>query len=162
MSARQRNLTLTKEAEMDNFIITKMDETMINACVDLFIDTFTRPPWNDVYESREQVSDFFRNHLVNNYFLGYVLLVDSEIKGLSLGMKKPWIQGLEYYIDEFCIQHSLQGKGIGSRFMRAIEVEVKQEGLNGIILLTDKETPAFKFYMDNGFQELEGLVVVGK
>ncbi len=149
-------------AKMDNLIVTRMEETMMEACVDLFIDTFTRPPWNDVYESRDQLSDFFRNHFANNYFLGYVLLVNGEIKGLSLGMKKPWIQGLEYYIDEFCIHHSLQGQGIGSRFIRAIEVEVKHEGLNGIILLTEKENPAFKFYLDNGFQELEGMVIVGK
>ncbi|MGE6260507.1 hypothetical protein ACQKCU_21925 [Heyndrickxia sporothermodurans] len=31
---------------------------MLDDCVDLFIDTFSKEPWNDVYESRKQVVDF--------------------------------------------------------------------------------------------------------
>lgn len=30
---------------------------MLDDCVDLFIDTFSKKPWNDIYESRKQVVD---------------------------------------------------------------------------------------------------------
>lgn len=80
---------------------------MIEESIDLFISTFSREPWNDVYESMEQVREFFKNHFAKNYFLGYVIKVNGNIKGLSIAMKKPWIKGLEYYIDEFCIDYNL-------------------------------------------------------
>ena len=54
--------------------IEKMMSEHIEECVDLFIDVFTREPWNDVYDSREQVVQFFENHIANNYFVGYITL----------------------------------------------------------------------------------------
>lgn len=147
---------------MENIVVTRMKENMIEESVDLFISTFSREPWNDVYESREQVRQFFKNHFANNYFLGYVISVDGRIKGLSIGMKKPWIEGLEYYIDEFCIDYNLQGKGLGSKFIKEIEIDIKKEGLNGILLNTENDFPSFKFYKKNGFKSLGDLVVMGK
>lgn len=147
---------------METIVVTRMEENMIEESVDLFISTFSREPWNDVYESREQVRQFFKNHFANNYFLGYVISVDGRIKGLSIGMKKPWIEGLEYYIDEFCIDYNLQGKGLGSKFIKEIEIDIKKEGLNGILLNTENDFPSFKFYKKNGFKSLGDLVVMGK
>lgn len=53
--------------------ISKMSEKHMDKCVDLFIDVFSRPPWNDTFDSREQVVRFFRSHMQNNYFVGFVL-----------------------------------------------------------------------------------------
>ena len=49
--------------------VIKLTEKYLDQCVDLFIDTFSREPWNDEYDSRQQVKDFFINHMRNNYFL---------------------------------------------------------------------------------------------
>lgn len=143
-------------------IVKKLEEYMIKDCVDLFISTFSKEPWNDVYESRDQVISFFKHHIYNNYFLGYVAIIDGKIQGLSIGMRKPWIKGLEYYIDEFCINHSLQNKGIGSEFLKEIEIDIIKEGINGIILNTDREFPSYKFYKKNGFEDFGYLAIMGK
>lgn len=143
-------------------IVKRIEEYMINDCVDLFMSTFSKEPWYDTYESKDQVESFFRNHINNNYFLGYVAIIDNKIQGLSIGMKKPWIKGFEYYIDEFCIDHSLQGKGIGSEFIKNIEMDIKKEGLNGIILNTEMDFPSFNFYKKNGFEDFKDLVIMGK
>lgn len=143
-------------------IVKKLEEHMIKDCVDLFISTFSKEPWNDVYESRDQVISFFKHHFYNNYFLGYVAIIDGKIQGLSIGMRKPWIKGLEYYIDEFCINHSLQRKGIGSEFLKEIEIDIKKEGINGIILNTEREFPSYKFYKKNGFEDFGDLAIMGK
>lgn len=147
---------------MENLVVTRMEENMIEESVDLFISTFSKEPWNDVYESRGQVLELFKNHFANNYFLGYVAIINGKIQGLSLGMKKPWIKGLEYYIDEFCINYNLQGKGIGSKFIKEIEIDIKNQGLNGIMLNTEKNFPSFQFYKKNGFKNSESLVIMGK
>jgi ribosomal protein S18 acetylase RimI-like enzyme len=147
---------------MEDFILLKIKENMIEACVDLFIETFTKEPWKDVYESREQVVRFFNNHLKNNYFVGYAAMLNDKVVALSIGMKKPWIEGIEYYIDEFCVSYEMQGRGIGSWFIKAIEEDIKEQGINGIILNTEKDYPAQKFYEKNGFKILGDLIILGK
>ena len=104
----------------------------------------------------------WNNVIKNNYFLGYVGIENNKIVAISIGMKKPWMNGMEYYIDEFCISHNMQGKGFGSQFLSKIEKDLKKLNLNGIILNTEKDYPAQKFYEKNGFKVLEGLIVLGK
>lgn len=144
------------------FEVIKLTSKYLDECVDLFIDTFTREPWNDEYDSKEQVENFFINHIKNNYFLGYIGLIDEKVVALSVGMKKPWIAGVEYYIDEFCIGHEFQGKGIGSMFIKKIEDSLGDENINGIILNTERGYPSCEFYIKNGFKVLGDLVVLGK
>ena len=135
-----------------------MSKEHIEECVDLFIDVFTKSPWNDTYSSREQVINFFQSHIANNYFVGYILKEKTSVIAMSIGMKKPWINGMEYYIDQFCVKEDLQGKGIGSYFLKLIEHEIKIEKMNAIILNTEKGFPAEKFYLKNGFKSVDGLV----
>lgn len=142
--------------------VIKLTEKYLEESVDLFIDTFSREPWNDEYDSREQVKDFFINHMRNNYFLGYIGLIDEKVVALSLGMKKPWIAGMEYYIDEFCISYNFQGKGIGSSFLKGIEELLIDENVEGMILNTERDYPSCNFYEKNGFKILGNLVVLGK
>lgn len=125
---------------------------MKDECVRVYMDTFSKEPWNDVYESKEPVENYFDNFFDNNYFLGYVIVEDDKIEGISVGMKKPWYGGVEYYIDELCVSYEKQGTGMGSFFLDKIEENLKDQGLNGIILNTDKDFPAFDFYVKNGFE----------
>lgn len=145
-----------------NLIFDKMEKHMLDSCVDLFIDTFTKEPWYDVYESRQQVVDFFRNHMESCNFVGYIATLDDQVVALNLGMKKPWIQGLEYYIDEFCVSDKHQRLGIGSWFLHKIEEDIKLQGLNAIILHTEKGFPSHKFYEKNGFEVLKNMIVLAK
>lgn len=144
------------------FKLYPLSNEILDVCVDLFIDTFSKEPWNDVYDSRNQVEDLFKNHMNNNYFVGYVLKEKDSIVALSIGMKKPWINGMEYYIDQFCVKVCMQGQGVGSLFMELIQEEIKKQGMNAIILTTDKGFPSEKFYLKNGFNSLVELVVLAK
>lgn len=147
---------------MEKLAIKNLEEYMIDECVDLYMDTFSKEPWNDVYESRQQVVNFFINHIKNNYFLGYVAIIDEKIIALSIGMKKPWIKGMEYYIDEFCVSHLMQGQGVGSQFLREIEKIIEVNGIEGMILNTEKGYPSYNFYEKNGFKSINDLIVLGK
>ena len=142
--------------------IEKLSAEHTEECVDLFINVFTKAPWNDTYRSRKQVVRFFQNHLANNYFVGYILREGSEIIALSLGMKKPWINGMEYYIDQFCVRSDLQGRGIGSYFLKQIEREIQAEKMNAILLNTERGVPADAFYRKNGFQAVDELITFVK
>lgn len=142
--------------------IEKMTSEHVEECVDLFIDVFTREPWNDVYDSREQVVQFIENHIANNYFIGYVMKNTDKVIAMSLGSKKPWIKGMEYYIDQFCVSTELQRRGIGRHFLELIEENIHANGMNAIILNTEKGFPSEKFYLKNGFCSFEELVILAK
>lgn len=147
---------------MKQLKVISLEEYMIDECVDLYMDTFSKEPWNDEYESRQQVVDFFNNHFKNNYFLGYVAIIDKKIIALSIGMKKPWIKGMEYYIDEFCVSNLMQGQGIGSEFLKEIEKINEADGIEGIFLNTEKGYPSYNFYIKNGFKSINDLIVLVK
>lgn len=142
--------------------LDKLTEQYKEEAIDLFISVFTKEPWNDVYESRDQVVRFFRDYMQDNYYLGYVLLDGGQIIGLCIGAKKPWLQGVEYYIDQFCIDTKRQHSGLGSEFLRLIEEDSRAQGLDGIILMTDRGFPSERFYLKNGFREMTESVVLVK
>lgn len=142
--------------------VKSFDRGHLQDGVDLFMDTFARPPWNDKYESRQQVVDFFENYLGDSYFMGYALEQDGALVGLCIGAKKPYIKGMEYYIDQLCIAHACQGQGLGGKFMAAIEADTKKKGLKAIILNTERGTPAEGFYLKNGFEVLEEVLFLAK
>lgn len=48
--------------------------------------------------------------MANNYFLCYNLKLDDKIICISLGFSKPWIKGMEYYIDELVLIMSIKAK----------------------------------------------------
>ena len=50
----------------------------------------------------------------------------------------------------------MQGKGIGSSFMKDVEAYLAGNGIRQIFLLTEKSVPAYSFYRHNGFTELAG------
>jgi len=58
--------------------------------------------------------------------IGYVLKIENELVGLSLGAKKPCLKGMEYFIDQFCISEKFQGQGVGSKFLELIESDIKK------------------------------------
>jgi GNAT superfamily N-acetyltransferase len=86
--------------------------------------TYSLEPWNESWSSRVVVEDFYKNHFKNNYFKGFVICKDESIIGVCVGFLKPWIKGMEYYIDDFFVCSDYQGQGIGSQFMTGIKNEM--------------------------------------
>ena len=128
----------------------------------LFRDVFTREPWNDDWSDPEQLNTYIDDLAgqSNSLTLGYF---DSDkLVGLSMGHIKHWFAGTEYLIDEFCVETRLQGKGVGTAFMRAIEAFLIENGIRHIFLQTESTVPAYKFYLRSGFTELKEHVSFAK
>ncbi|MGI5895478.1 MAG: GNAT family N-acetyltransferase [Oscillospiraceae bacterium] len=145
-----------------NLKFVPMEQSMLDQCVDLFMDTFSREPWNERYDSREQVVALFERYRANNYFLGYAVVEEEKVIALSVGYQKPWIQGMEYAIEQFCVEVKHQGNGVGSQLLQHIERDIAKKGLNAIILNTERGFPAERFYRKNGFRELENFLFLAK
>ena len=132
-----------------------LDESRLNEAAELFKSAFAGAPWNDDWSDGGQLKKYIREVSGSFNALNYGLLADGKLVAISLGGIRHWWEDANYNIEEFCVSPDLQGNGVGSRFMKMIEADVKKRGLSGIFLQTDSDKPSFRFYKKNGFCELE-------
>lgn len=142
-------------------VFGRLEAAMLDAVTDLFLEVFTRPPWNDHWESRDAARAYLAAHLDYNSFGGFAAWLDGRLVAVSLGFAKPWARGLEYWVNEFFVATDCQGRGLGSAFLGWIKAELKAEGMNALILSTERSYPAYRFYGRNGFAELGDLAFMG-
>ena len=128
----------------------------------LFTDVFTNEPWNDDWSDREQLDAYIRDLTGQSYSLTLGYFDGDVLTALAMGYIKHWYSGTEYIINELCVDRQRQGQGIGSSFLKAIEEYLSENGISQIFLLTDRNVPAYQFYLKNGFQEQAGNVAFAK
>lgn len=132
-----------------------LDESYLSAIADLYRNAFTGDPWNDDWSDREQLEEYIKDVSGNFKGLNYGLIIDGKLVAVSLGTVRHWWEGTNYNIEEFCVDPGYQGKGLGSKFMGMIEEEIRKLGFAGIFLQTDKDKPSYKFYLKNGYNDLD-------
>ncbi|EOL8989294.1 GNAT family N-acetyltransferase [Cronobacter dublinensis] len=142
-----------------NTVFSVLNDAHINACAHLYCKVYQEAPWFETSELQPIIT-FIQEHLRNNFFRGYVACCDENIVAVSIGFRKPWPGGVEYYIDEFFVDPAYQGKGVGSQLMDFIKAQSVNEGLNAILLNTHKGYPSDFFYRKNGFDEHQGLIIL--
>ena len=119
----------------------------------LFKDVFTNEPWHDDWNDTAQLDAYITDLTGQSYSLTLGYFDGDRMVALSMGYIKHWYSGTEYIINEFCVDRLLQGKGIGSSFLKAIETYLSEHKISQIFLLTDRNVPAYSFYQHNGFTE---------
>lgn len=144
------------------YIFKKIGMGEIEKIRELFISVFTIEPWNDDWSNREQLDMYLHDVAGQSNSLTYGLFEGDTLIGVSMGHIRHWYSGTEYYIDELCIRADKQGNGIGTYFLKEIEVAIKEIGLVQIFLQTENNVPAYSFYLKNGFHELKEHVSFAK
>ncbi len=138
---------------MEEFIV--LDDSYLDQMALLYKNAFRGEPWNDDWSDEAQLSEYIKEISKNFNALNFGLLIDGKLAAMSVGMIRHWWEGTNYNIEEFCVSPDLQGQGVGSRFMKMIEDDILNRGLCGIFLQTDSDKPSYRFYMKNGFGELD-------
>jgi aminoglycoside 6'-N-acetyltransferase I len=147
----------------DRMKIVEVREDDFRAVKDLFLDVFSAEPWNDEWKSAEEVSRYLGELTQNSNSLSLKLVDDTgSIVAASLGYVFSWWQGKEYFIKEFFVGRDNQGQGYGSTFLELMSNYLLERGIKAIWLITDRDFPAYRFYIKNGFTEAEDLVFFQK
>jgi len=95
--------------------------------------------------------------------LGLGCFERGRLVGFVLGEHLPYLDHRHFYIREMCVDPALLGMGIGSKLWNYLEDQVKPIGVTGIILETERGTPAEeKFYRKMGCGESERIVFMYK
>jgi aminoglycoside 6'-N-acetyltransferase I len=88
--------------------------------------------------------------------------VDNSVKGAILCREKTWWNNNEIFVEEMFVSPELQRQGYGTSLLNAVEFYIKEKGLAGFTLLTNRYTPAPNFYRKNGFSEGEHVLFMYK
>ncbi|MBR4386220.1 MAG: GNAT family N-acetyltransferase [Treponema sp.] len=140
----------------------ELDESYLPQMEELFRSAFYGEPWNDDWSDAKQLDLYVREVSGGFNALNFGLVEDGKLLAMSVGSIRHWWEGANYNIEELCVSPKAQGKGLGSKFMKMIEDEIKTRGVAGIFLQTDIDKPAFSFYTKNGFANLEKHVSLFK
>ena len=141
---------------MMKIIIPKLDD--IPACVKAYINAYKAEPWNEEYESTE-VEKYISSYLNSDTKVCFALMDENEIKGVAHGFIVPSISAPYLRLEDICIDLLEQRKGYGSIFMELISNEAAKLGCDSVILGTQKDFPSHHFYLKNGFQEVESVLL---
>lgn len=129
---------------------------------DLFLSVFSKPPWNDQWDTEKQLPMYLEDVMDNKNSLSLGYFHEGRLIGISLGYVFHWWQGTDYFIKEFCIDTNLQGAGHGKAFIAEIESYLKSKDIKAMYLTTERLTPAYFFYQKNDFGELKDSVFFAK
>lgn len=137
---------------MEQFVI--LDESYLLQMTELFYSVFKEEPWNDDWSDREMLEQYVKEVSGGYHALNYGILINGRLAALSMGELRHWWEGVNYNINELCVARDLQSKGLGTRFLKMIEADVRKKGAAGIFLQTETDRPSFDFYRKRGYKNL--------
>lgn len=123
----------------------------------LFRDVFNGEPWLDHWTldtAKARLAQFMSTEM----FLGLALEEDGELLGLICGQREQYYDGPRFYIQEFCVDGTRQGKGCGGVLLDGLREQLKQEGITYLYLMTQRGERTEGYYQRRGFQTDEELI----
>ncbi len=143
-------------------MLYKFNESMLDACVEIFYDVYTSSEFNFNFLTKENTTEYFRGIYKRQDFDGFVFTINKKIVGVCLGKVDVSFGNKLYEITEICVKDEYRGQGIGKAFMREIETYLKKQGFICINLNTKRNINAYQFYLNNGFAEKTDVVCMMK
>ncbi len=138
--------------------IREMDAASIATCAILYQSSYKNEPWNEQY-SVVEITDYLSCFVETETKRAYMLVLDGKIIGIALGLIVPCIGSDYFRLEDICLSSEYQGKGLGSQFIKLISDRVLSENCDSILLGTQRGCPAHKFYLKNGFKEIESVLL---
>lgn len=138
-------------------VIPKQED--LPACARAYCSAYSVPPWNEAYDETEIVP-YIASYLDSETLCCYALAEGSEIVGVVLGILVPSVGESYLRIEDFCIAEGYQKRGYGSMMMQMLAERMKQRGCADILLGTQRGYPSHRFYLKQGFVEVESVLMV--
>ena len=139
-----------------NEIITPQHKEDIKSCARIYCSAYSTEPWNEIYEEAA-VEKYITAYLNSDTKRCFALVDNGQITGLALGLIIPCIPDPYFRIEDFCIDAEIQRTGCGSIFLKLLSEKLKELGCDSILLGTQRDFPSHRFYLKNGFEEIESV-----
>ena len=118
-------------------------------CAELFARVFNGEPWNETWtvaDAAVRIGDI----VSAPKFVGLVI-EDTEIHGFVIGNTIRIEANDIFELKEMCIALRSQQNGLGTALLDVLKTRLSQMDHDAIFLQTSHKTPAYHFYLKNGF-----------
>jgi len=138
-------------------MLIKDAPSLLDACAALYASAYGEAPWNESFDP-DALKAYLRSYIERPGLHMYALLHASAPIGVALCSIIPCIGGDFARIEDFCIAPAHQHKGLGSRFMALLCDDLRACGCDSVLLATQRDLPAHRFYLKNGFAPLDSSI----
>ena len=125
----------------------------IDACAAAYAAAYREAPWNEEPD-HEAVRRYIRAFTGRDGFCAWRLAVDGEIAGVALGVVVPCTDAPFLRVEDFCVAPKWQRQGLGGAFLSEIRRLAADMGCDSVLLATQPDVPARRFYLKQGFREI--------
>ncbi len=142
-------------------MIRKFEASDLESCARILMSVYNNETWQ-CFWSFEKAKEYLKDIIDYKNFVGFTLLVDKDVKGAILCREKTWWNNNEIFVEEMFVSPEQQRQGYGTNLLNAVEYYIKEKGLAGFILSTNRYTSAPSFYRKNGFCDGEHVLFMYK
>lgn len=146
---------------MNELSIRPLAAADLPACAQILCDVYNNDLWQCRW-SMETAQAYLADYMAAQRFIGYAAVTESLLVGAVFAHEKIWWNNVEVFIDEMFVLPAHQGQGIGRALMNHLEAYVRQRGLAGLTLTTNRYAPAPEFYRRLGFSDCEHVLFMAK
>ena len=127
-----------------------------------YVETYNAPPWND--EWTESLAAEKLKEIMGCCGSFGLVCHDAEggFAGAILGHSETYFNCKHFFIKDFFVSPSLQGRGVGSLLMAELEKRLVARGITSIYLFTSKGNRTEGFYKRKGYNTWDDMVLMGK
>lgn len=138
-----------------------MELTDIPQLARLYVETFNAPPWNDGW-TEETAGRRLHQMIHVEDFYGLCAYEDGVLCGMILGCMEQYYDRMNFSIREFCVSNQKRGQGLGTKIFRYFEEQLKEKGVDTVLLYTLRAPSTMGFYEKQEMEEAEELVLMRK
>ena len=138
--------------------IRKIKNTDFHIMINIFFDIYAKYPWSFSWLTIEKTEDYFYELINMPKSISYSFLHEGALCGGCFGFVSNCGALPTYELREIFIDSSRQNKGLGSKALHEVEIQLKKEGITSIKLSTVRSTKAFTYYIKNGYFENDEAV----
>jgi aminoglycoside 6'-N-acetyltransferase I len=144
--------------ELDNLLIREAVTKDIDEIVEIFKNEYSKPPYNEKWT-------FASAKLKIEQYLKFedkclIAIFNNRVAGFIIFKSVIWDDGNHIFVDEFAVDERLQKKGIGKKLINFVESYNKNT--TSVEFFTHKNSDAYKFYKNMGYNDVEGFTFMAK
>ncbi len=127
---------------------------------EIYAEAFSGEPWNAPWNT-EDATTHVKELLESNPAYGLEYLIDDKVVGFILGTSMLFHYGRTFEINDLAVDPAYQRQGIAKKLLEQCLSGVKQQGMQGVHLITAAEGVLPSFYEKYGFQKENEVILMG-
>ncbi len=142
-------------------IIEKCKKEHLDRYGEIYAKAFAGEPWNDPWKE-EDAKVHVKELLESDQSYGLECLADGEVAGFILGTSMLFHYGRTFDINDLAVHPDYQRRGIAKLLMDQLLLDIKEQGMVGVHLITANEGVLPKFYEKYGFKKEDEVILMGR